>query len=138
MAHKLFKNALIINEGKQFEGDLLVKNGRIERIDSTINTSHAVEEIEAEGLFLMPGVIDDQVHFREPGYTHKACIASESRAAVAGGQRPLWKCLIPIPPQPLRNVLRRSIKWQVRCRQPTILSTWEELMTTMKKSCVRI
>ena len=85
MAHKLFKNAQIINEGRQFEGDLLVKDGRIERIDSAINTSHAVEEINAEGFLLLPGVIDDQVHFREPGYTHKACIASESRAAVAGG-----------------------------------------------------
>ena len=63
MGHKLFKNAQIINEGKQFEGDLLVKDGRIERIDSTINTSLAVEEINAE-VVLMPGVIDDQVHFR--------------------------------------------------------------------------
>ena len=85
MGHKLFKNAQIINEGKQFQGDLLVKDGHIERIDSTINTSFAVEEINAEDFLLMPGVIDDQVHFREPGYTHKACIASESRAAVAGG-----------------------------------------------------
>ena len=60
MAHKLFKNAQIINEGKQFEGDLLVKDGRIERIDSMITTSLAVKEINAEGFLLMPGVIDDQ------------------------------------------------------------------------------
>lgn len=80
----LIKNARIINEGKIFEGDLLIHNERIARIDSAINEPHCTQ-IDAEGNILIPGMIDDQVHFREPGLTHKADIASESRAAVAGG-----------------------------------------------------
>jgi dihydroorotase len=80
----LILNAKIVNEGKTFEGDLLVKNGRIERIG---NLSHLAADkiIDAKENYLLPGVIDDQVHFREPGLTHKACIASEAKAAVAGG-----------------------------------------------------
>ncbi|MDH3651089.1 MAG: hypothetical protein OEQ53_15485 [Saprospiraceae bacterium] len=80
----LIKNGTLINEGRKIEGDLLVKNGRIEAIGGIIdhNTSR---EIDATGRIVMPGIIDDQVHFREPGLTHKATIASESRAALAGG-----------------------------------------------------
>lgn len=85
MASIIFKNAQMINEGKITEGDLLVKNGRIERIDPSIDPKMRVHEINAEGRYLTPGVIDDQVHFREPGLTHKANIHSESCAAVAGG-----------------------------------------------------
>lgn len=80
----LIKNGLFINEGKVFAGDLLIQNERIARIDTTINESHC-ETIDATGLFVIPGMIDDQVHFREPGLTHKATIASESSAAIAGG-----------------------------------------------------
>jgi dihydroorotase len=80
----LIKSATIVNEGKQFAADVLVKDGFIERIDTQINAV-ADKEINAEGLYLFPGCIDDQVHFREPGLTHKATIYSESRAAVAGG-----------------------------------------------------
>jgi dihydroorotase len=80
----LIKQATIVNEGKQFVADILVNNGLIERIDSHID-AHADTVINAEGLYLLPGMIDDQVHFREPGLTHKANIYSESRAAVAGG-----------------------------------------------------
>jgi len=80
----LIKSATIINEGKQFVADLLIKDGHIERIDGHIDLQ-ADKLINAEGLHLLPGVIDDQVHFREPGLTHKANIHSESRAAVAGG-----------------------------------------------------
>jgi len=80
----LIKNARIINEGSIIEGDVLIHNERIERIDSEINEPHCTE-IDAKGNILMPGMIDDQVHFREPGLTHKATIASESMAAVAGG-----------------------------------------------------
>ncbi len=81
----LIKNGKIINEGRSFYGDLLIRNGIIERIDSQIDNKHNAEEINAEGLLIMPGCIDDQVHFREPGLTHKGNIATESRAAVAGG-----------------------------------------------------
>ncbi|HLU18013.1 MAG TPA: dihydroorotase [Edaphocola sp.] len=81
----LFKNAQVVNEGKTLVADVLVKNGMIEKIDSTINVYEQVTEIDCEGKWLLPGVIDDQVHFREPGLTHKATIATEARAAVAGG-----------------------------------------------------
>ncbi|HEY4325323.1 MAG TPA: dihydroorotase [Mucilaginibacter sp.] len=84
MSSILIKSATIVNENKQFIGDVLVKNGFIERIDPQIDAI-ADKEINAEGLHLFPGCIDDQVHFREPGLTHKATIYSESRAAVAGG-----------------------------------------------------
>jgi dihydroorotase len=80
----LIKSATIVNENKQFVGDVLVKDGFIERIGISINAP-ADKEINAEGLYLFPGCIDDQVHFREPGLTHKATIYTESRAAVAGG-----------------------------------------------------
>lgn len=80
----VFKNARIVNRGKIVEGDLLVKNGFIEKAGGVIEAPEA-EEINAEGHLLLPGIIDDQVHFREPGLTHKANIYSESRAAVAGG-----------------------------------------------------
>lgn len=80
----LIKNARIVNQGEVFSGDVLIKRGRIEKVDSSIQYN-ASKEINAEGLFLLPGLIDDQVHFREPGLTHKADIWHESRAAVAGG-----------------------------------------------------
>jgi dihydroorotase len=80
----LIKQATLINEGKSRVQDVLIKGERIERIDDTISAENA-EIIDAQGLMLIPGAIDDQVHFREPGLTHKGTIASESRAAVAGG-----------------------------------------------------
>lgn len=85
MASVLIKNATIVNEGKQSIKDVLIKNGRIEKIADGIQPGVYCREINAEGLYLLPGAIDDQVHFREPGLTHKANIASEARAAVAGG-----------------------------------------------------
>ena len=81
----LIKNVQIVNEGKTIQGDVLIKNGRIEKIASQIDTKGAITEINGENQFLLPGVIDDQVHFREPGLTHKANIYSEAKAAVAGG-----------------------------------------------------
>ncbi len=85
MSDVLIKNATIVNEGKQEINDVLIKNGRIERIGQRLQPSAGCREINAEGLMLLPGAIDDQVHFREPGLTHKACIATEAMAAVAGG-----------------------------------------------------
>ena len=84
MSSILIKSATIINEGMQFVADVFIKDGFIERIDQHIDAP-ADTEINAGGLYLFPGCIDDQVHFREPGLTHKATIYSESRAAVAGG-----------------------------------------------------
>ncbi|WP_339659394.1 dihydroorotase [uncultured Polaribacter sp.] len=81
----LIKNATIVNENNTFKGDVLIENEMIKEISSEIKATENVEIIDAEGKFLIPGFIDDQVHFREPGLTHKANIATESRAAVAGG-----------------------------------------------------
>ncbi|WP_158840086.1 dihydroorotase [Polaribacter sp. L3A8] len=81
----LIKNARIVNENNTFLGDVLIENELIKEISSNIKATENVEVIDAEGKFLIPGFIDDQVHFREPGLTHKANIATESRAAVAGG-----------------------------------------------------
>lgn len=85
MSSIIIRNATIVNEGQQIQGDVLVKNGRIEQVGGTISVAENIREINAEGLHLLPGVIDDQVHFREPGLTHKAEIGTEARAAVAGG-----------------------------------------------------
>ncbi|NMM46855.1 dihydroorotase [Marinigracilibium pacificum] len=85
MRSYLISNANIVNEGRIFTGDVLIKDGRIEEISSSISADKADEVIDANGKYLFPGVIDDQVHFREPGLTHKATIGTESRAAVAGG-----------------------------------------------------
>ena len=85
MAAYLISGATIINEGAQFIGNVLVENGRISKVSKNRIEANDATTINAEGLLLLPGVIDDQVHFREPGLTHKGDIASESRAAVAGG-----------------------------------------------------
>lgn len=84
MSSIIIKNAQVVNENIIQTVDIFVKNGRIEKIDKQINLP-ADQEINAEGLHLLPGLIDDQVHFREPGLTYKANIFTESRAAVAGG-----------------------------------------------------
>ena len=81
----LLKGGTIVNEGVKFVADILIKDGRIERIDNSISLDFEIEEINLEGKYILPGCIDDQVHFREPGLTHKADIRSESRSAVAGG-----------------------------------------------------
>ncbi|MDQ3192129.1 MAG: dihydroorotase [Bacteroidota bacterium] len=81
----LIKGASIVNEGKIEVADVLIHNGRISAINSTIDPMPEVIIIEGQGKILLPGVIDDQVHFREPGLTHKADIYTESKAAVAGG-----------------------------------------------------
>jgi len=80
----LIKNGTIVNEGAVFKADLLIEDEIIKKIDEKIELD-ADKVIDATGLHIFPGVIDDQVHFREPGLTHKGCIASESKAAIAGG-----------------------------------------------------
>ncbi|MBK7122291.1 MAG: dihydroorotase [Chitinophagaceae bacterium] len=85
MQKYLFKNIPVVNEGKIRSLDVLTNGERIEKIAGSIETKYRVVEINGEGKHLFPGVIDDQVHFREPGLTHKATIYTESKAAVAGG-----------------------------------------------------
>ncbi len=81
----LIKNGNIVNENKTFKGDVLIENDIIKQISTTIAPKENIEVIDAKGKYIIPGFIDDQVHFREPGLTHKGNIASESRAAAAGG-----------------------------------------------------
>jgi len=82
----IIKDAKIVNEGKVFEGDILIENDIIKEIDTSISVkSSDTVIIDAEGKYVLPGMIDDQVHFREPGLTHKANIETESKAALAGG-----------------------------------------------------
>ena len=82
----LIKNTRIVNEGSITNRDLLIEGKKISNIDSSISVKNNITKvIDADGKFLMPGMIDDQVHFREPGLTHKANISTESRAAIAGG-----------------------------------------------------
>ena len=85
MQNYLFKQISIVNENKIERKDMYIKNGWIQRIDNDIDVKEKVTEIAGDGKHLLPGVIDDQVHFREPGLTHKATIYTESKAAVAGG-----------------------------------------------------
>jgi dihydroorotase len=85
MKNILILNAKIINEGKIQQGDVWIKDGMIEKIGNNLSPISADKVIDAQGTYLMPGVIDDQVHFREPGLIHKAEIYTEAKAAVAGG-----------------------------------------------------
>lgn len=95
---RLIVNARIVNEGKVFEADLLINNERIEKIGTDLQSTHANEVIDAAGMLLVPGVIDDQVHFREPGLTHKGTIATESKAALAGGVTSFMEMPNTVPP----------------------------------------
>ncbi len=110
MAKILLRNALVVNEGMKDVKDVLVDNGRIERIDNNIGAKGNCKEIDAEGLHLLPGVIDDQVHFREPGLTHKACIATEARAAVAGGTTSFMEMPNTNPPALTQDLLEDKYK----------------------------
>ncbi|MGS4345573.1 dihydroorotase [Myroides odoratus] len=85
MSNYLIKNGSLVNEGVVKKGDILIQEGKIARIADTIEATENMQVIDAAGKYVLPGMIDDQVHFREPGLTHKGDIASESRAAVAGG-----------------------------------------------------
>ncbi len=85
MATTLIKNALLVNEGKIYHADVLIKDNLIEKIDTNGIAMQADEVIDAFGMYMLPGVIDDQVHFREPGLTNKGEIYTEAKAAIAGG-----------------------------------------------------
>ena len=108
MRNYLIKNIFIVNEGRTTHGDLLVKNGRIEQIGIGLQPSFAVTEINGEGKYLLPGAIDDQVHFREPGLTHKATIYTEARAAVAGGVTSFMEMPNTVPPAFTHELLEQK------------------------------
>ena len=85
MSNWLIRNARLVNEGREQEGDLRIAGNRIEAIGNDLAARPGEQVLDAHGRWLLPGMIDDQVHFREPGLTHKGDLASESAAAVAGG-----------------------------------------------------
>ena len=85
MGRILLKNAKIVNDNKIFPADILLEDDVILKIEDQISSDSAAKVMDLEGKYVIPGAIDDQVHFREPGLTHKGTIATESRAAVAGG-----------------------------------------------------
>ncbi|MEY3096633.1 MAG: hypothetical protein RL647_223 [Bacteroidota bacterium] len=104
MTLQLIKNAKIVTDNHIIEGDLLIEGGKIARIDKDISVDGNVVVFDADGQFLIPGVIDDQVHFREPGLTHKANIHTESRAALVGGTTSFME-MPNVNPQTVTNVL---------------------------------
>src|SRR5450631_4171628 len=108
MQNYLIRNISIVNEGKTVIADMLIKNGRIEKIAVGIAPVIPVTEINGEGKYLLPGVIDDQVHFREPGLTHKATIYSEARAAVAGGVTSIMEMPNTLPPAFTQELLEQK------------------------------
>ena len=108
MQNYLIKNISIVNEGRIITADLLLQNGRIEKIATGIHPAFAVTEINGEGKYLLPGVIDDQVHFREPGLTHKATIYTEAKAAVAGGVTSFMEMPNTLPPVFTQELLEQK------------------------------
>jgi dihydroorotase len=108
MGSILILNANIVNEGKVFTGDVLVRDQFIEKIGGDLQSTKTEKVIDANGKHLFPGVIDDQVHFREPGLTHKATIYSESRAAVAGGVTSYMEMPNTIPPAFTQQLLEEK------------------------------
>lgn len=136
----LIKNGYIINEDRKYYADLLLKDGRIEKIAPQIDTKTAVKEVKAEGRYVLPGCIDDQVHFREPGLTHKANINSESMAAVAGGITSFMEMPNTNPPALTQALLEK--KYQIAQQQAlanysffmgTSNDNYEEVMKTNEK-----
>lgn len=110
----LILNAKIVNEGKVFESDILVKGQRIEKIGRDLQSHRVDQVVDAKGKHLLPGAIDDQVHFREPGLTHKGNIFSESRAAVAGGVTSFMEMPNTSPPTFTQELLDQ--KYQIASR----------------------
>lgn len=98
MQRYLIRNSTVVNEGRSFTADVLIENGRIGRIGQGFDPKGNYTELNAEGKYLLPGVIDDQVHFREPGLTHKATIYTEAKAAVAGGVTSFMEMPNTLPP----------------------------------------
>jgi len=136
MNNYLILNARIVNQGTINRGFVLVRGGIIRAVapgEPEVDSDQA-EVINAGGKCLIPGVIDDHVHFREPGLTHKAEIATESRAAVAGGVTSYMEMPNTNPrPLPLRN-WKRNMTVQLKPPWPIIHFTWEPPMTISGRS----
>jgi dihydroorotase len=141
MQSYLIKNSQIVNEGKILSQDILIEDGRISKIAASIDTGKKlVIEIDAEGQHLIPGCIDDQVHFREPGLTHKATIATEAKAAIAGGVTSFMEMPNTVPNALTQELLEE--KYQIAAKSSlanysfymgTSNENIEELLKTNKK-----
>jgi dihydroorotase len=121
----LIRNANIVNEGKTFAGDVLIRDGKIAAVGKHLTADGALE-IDASGKYLLPGCIDDQVHFREPGLTHKADIHSESRAAVAGGITSFMEQPNTVPPATTIELL----EWKYKRASEVSLANYSFFMGT--------
>lgn len=138
----LIVNAKILNEGKVIDGDVQISHDRIEKIGSNLSVKDA-QTIDAKGALLLPGLIDDQVHFREPGLTHKGTIASESRSAVAGGVTSFMEMPNTVPPVFTQELLEQ--KYAIASRDSLANYSFfmgasndnleEALKTDLKKVC---
>ena len=138
----LIVNAKIVNEGKVIGADVLIGGERIEKIGATLSSNNATV-IDAGGNYLLPGAIDDQVHFREPGLTHKGTIYFESRAAVAGGVTSFMEMPNTVPPVFSQNLLEQ--KYDIASRDSLANYSFfigasndnldEVLKTNLKKVC---
>ncbi len=115
MKSYLIKEVLVVNEGQEVISDVLIQNGYIERLGSQLVKPSNCVEINGEGKVLIPGVIDDQVHFREPGLTHKAEIATESKAAVAGGTTTFMEMPNVKPPTLTMELLEKKYALADQC-----------------------
>ena len=113
----VIKDARIVNEGRSADGDVLIRDGRIEQVGSAIAVPEGAQVIDAGGKLLLPGFIDDQVHFREPGLTRKGNLYTESTAAVAGGITSVMEMPNVSPPTTDRTALRaKYLRASGRCR----------------------
>lgn len=129
----IIKNAQIINEGTIFNSDVLIKNGRIERIDNQIDANADVV-LNGEGKHLIPGIIDDQVHFREPGLTHKSDLYTEPRAAVAGGVTSFMEMPNTKPPALTQELLQDKYDIAAKKSLANYSFFMAHRMTTLMKS----
>jgi dihydroorotase len=140
MQKYLFKDITVVNEGVIKTMDVLIEGERIERIDPQISVKGKCEEIIGVGKHLLPGVIDDQVHFREPGLTHKADIYTESKAAVAGGVTSFMEMPNTVPPVFTQTLLEDKYKIGAQNAlanysffMGTAQDNWEEVLRTNEK-----
>ena len=130
MQNYLIRDISIVNEGIIKQGDVLIKKGRIEKIGQQLSVDAGVKEIQGSGKHLLPGCIDDQVHFREPGLTHKADIYTESKAAVAGGVTSFMEMPNTIPPVFTQELLEQ--KYEIASR--TSLANYSFYMGTSNEN----
>ncbi len=134
MRNYLIKNINIVNEGTIIASDVLIQNGRLEKIAPFINSHAQVQEINGESRFLLPGVIDDQVHFREPGLTHKATIYTEAKAAVAGGVTSFMEMPNTVPPAFTQELLEE--KYDIAAK--TSLANYSFFMGTSNENAEEV